>query len=347
MLRLSTVPSLLLAGASKSSVARTQSLLVAAQRELSSGRHSDVGLFLGPRTGTAIGLRMRLDEISQGGEIAAQAGVKAGVTQSALNSIGELATNFLSALSGARSAAQGQDLARNAARSALETLTSLINTSFDGQYIFAGINSDTPPLNTYSGGSPETAMIAAFQTAFGITPSDPGTAAITGSDMEIFISGGLANVFSPSGWSADWTTASATNQVQRLNNGQQVDVSSNANTVFVPKLAQAFSMMMDLGQGNLSAAAFEATVDAAITLLSEAKLAIGDEQSRIGIAQQTVTLSVQSAERMKAATTDAISALESVDPYEAATRVNTLMTQLESSYAITGRISRMSLLNYI
>ncbi len=51
--------------------------------------------------------------------------------------------------------------------------------------------------------------------------------------------------------------------------------------------------------------------------------------------------------RIRAATTEAIGAMESVDPYEAATRVNILMTQLESSYAVTGRISRMSLLNYI
>ena len=347
MLRLNTIPSLLLSDASRSSVSRTQALLVAAQQELSSGRHSDVGLVLGSRTGTSIGLRMRLDEINQGKEIADQAGVKAGVAQSALSSIDELATNFLSALSGARGAAQGQDLASNAARSALETLTRLINTSFDGQYIFAGINTDTSPLNSYSGGSPEAAMIVAFQSAFGIAPTDPGVMAITGPDMDAFIAGGLANVFSPAGWSADWTTASVTNPVQRLDNGQQVDVSSNANTSFVPKLAQAFSMMMGLGQGSLSTAAFEATVDAAISLLSEAKLETGGEQSRIGIAQRTLTLSVQSAERMKAATIDAINSMESIDPYEAATRVNALMTQLESSYAITGRISRMSLLNYI
>jgi flagellar hook-associated protein 3 FlgL len=36
-----------------------------------------------------------------------------------------------------------------------------------------------------------------------------------------------------------------------------------------------------------------------------------------------------------------------VDSYEAATRINLLMSQLETSYALTGRISRMSLLSYI
>ena len=42
-----------------------------------------------------------------------------------------------------------------------------------------------------------------------------------------------------------------------------------------------------------------------------------------------------------------IGALEAVDPYEASTRVSTLMTQIETSYALTARIQRLSLLNYL
>ena len=347
MLRMNMIPSILLSDVSKASVGRTQSQLVEAQRELSTGRHHDIGLELGSRTGVVVGLRMKFEEITQAREAAAQADVLAGVTQSTLNSISELAANFFATLSGARGAAQGQQLASNAASVSLDTLTNLINSSFDGQYVFGGINSDTPPLMNYSGGSPEVAVNAAFQTAFGIAPDDPAVSLISGPDMEAYIAGGFADVFLDPAWSANWSSASTTNRMERLNKDQQIDVSSSANGSFVRKLAQAFSMMTGLGQGNLSQQAFEETVDAAISLLSEAKLGIGDEQSRIGIAQQTLTLSMDSASRIRAATAEAIGAMESVDPYEAATRVNTLMTQLESSYAITGRISRMSLLNYI
>ena len=42
-----------------------------------------------------------------------------------------------------------------------------------------------------------------------------------------------------------------------------------------------------------------------------------------------------------------ISALESVDPYEASTRVTTLLTQIETSYAMTARIQQLSLLDYL
>jgi flagellar hook-associated protein 3 FlgL len=40
-------------------------------------------------------------------------------------------------------------------------------------------------------------------------------------------------------------------------------------------------------------------------------------------------------------------ALESIDPNEAATRVTQLLTQVETSYALTARIMGLSILNYL
>ena len=40
-------------------------------------------------------------------------------------------------------------------------------------------------------------------------------------------------------------------------------------------------------------------------------------------------------------------ALEAVDPYEAATRLQLLETQLQSSYVLTSRLANMTLLNYL
>ena len=42
-----------------------------------------------------------------------------------------------------------------------------------------------------------------------------------------------------------------------------------------------------------------------------------------------------------------ISALESVDPYEASSRLSALMTQVETAYAMTARIEKLTLLNYL
>ena len=39
--------------------------------------------------------------------------------------------------------------------------------------------------------------------------------------------------------------------------------------------------------------------------------------------------------------------MEGVDPYEAATRVSALVSQIETSYALTSRIQQLSLLKFM
>ncbi len=346
MLRFDTVSTLVLSSISRQSIAESQRRLAEAQTEASTGRHHDVGLVLGARTAGDIRLRLQLSELTQTGELLSQGAARAGLTQSALASVSELAAKFLETLTGARGAESGQQIAADAARSALASLGDLINVTFDGQYVFGGTNTDVPPLRDFAGG-PSLAIDAAFLSEFGVTQSDPSVSAISGGAMTAFLDGAFANVFSPAGWTANWSNASDINMRQRLGPGAAVDASANANAAFAPKLAQAFSMMMALGQNNLSDGAFTAAVDKAMGLIGEAQLSLGAEQSRIGIAQQRMTESRETIEKRKMPVTEALRVLESVDPYEAATRVNSLMTQLEASYAVTGRISRLSLLSYI
>ena len=42
-----------------------------------------------------------------------------------------------------------------------------------------------------------------------------------------------------------------------------------------------------------------------------------------------------------------IGGLEGIDPYEASTRISNLLTQIETSYALTARIQQLSLIDYI
>ena len=208
------------------------------------------------------------------------------------------------------------------------------------------MNSDAPPLVAYAGSAAEAEVDNAFLAQFGMTQDDANVSQITGSAMADFLDTAFANLFTPTAWVSNWSQASSTNVLHRIGT-HQIDTASNANASFVPKLAQAFTMIAELGQGKLSQAAFEATVDKATQLLSEAQIEIGSEQSRIGIGQQQMTAAQLTYEKSRDAATAAISSLESVDPYEAATRVNMLMSQLETSYSVTGRISRLSILNYI
>ena len=42
-----------------------------------------------------------------------------------------------------------------------------------------------------------------------------------------------------------------------------------------------------------------------------------------------------------------ITQMQGVDPYEASTRVSTLLQQIETSYALTARIQQLSLVKYL
>lgn len=328
----------------RSTVMSAQSRLSIAQIEVSTGRHSDMGLTLGTSVRTTIGLRGELDELQQmidGGKLA---GIRAELTQSAMDSISKIASSFMSTLTGARTATNGQALARQAATAAMQSLRELLNTSYEGQYIFGGLNSQSPPIPDNAGGA---TVDDAFLASFGMTQSDATVSGISGGDMKAFLDGPFNDLFSPAGWSQNWTTASETGVLTRAGSFRTVDISVSARNSGFAGIAQALTMAMSLGEDKLGDAAFEAIADKSLSLLGNAVIDIGAEQSRAGLAQSELKKAIDHMTIKSAALAKAVQSLESVDPFEAATRVTDLMNQLEISYTITGRLSGLSLAKYI
>ncbi|MCB1378738.1 MAG: flagellar hook-associated family protein [Alphaproteobacteria bacterium] len=331
----------------RSTVMSSQSRLAVAQAELASGRSYDVGLSLGPRISSDIRFRSELAELQLMTDRVAQARVKSELTQSALESIGNLADDFLSTMTGARGADEGQKLARTAAELGLGNLINVLNTSYDGQFVFGGINSSEPPLAAYHGSSAEVALDNAFLAHFGFAQDDPSVSSISGADMESFLSGPFEVLFDGASWSTDWSRASDKGVLTRLGPSLSVDASVSANEEPFRKLAAALTMVMDLGQDRLGQSAFEAVVDAAMGLIAEARLDLGSVQSRVGLAQGEMAIADAGYQIRKMSLTRDVQTLESVEPFEAATRVNEIMSQLEMSYTISGRLRQLNLMNYI
>ena len=344
------VSTLVMSNLLKDTIHRTQRDLTESQVEYSTGRHADVGLALGAVTGRDLTMRAQLTELqslTSGNELA---GTRLELAQSTLSAIRDAADTFLQTLTGARGASDGQATAKAAAEAALATLTGLLNTTFGGNYLFGGIASDQKPIADYPGspaGAAKASVDAAFFAAFGMQQSSPGVSGIPASSMQSFLDNQFAAMFEPPQWQADWSQASDTTRMTRIDTGQRVDSGLSANAAPYRTLVQAFTMVLDLGEGQLNAMAFQTVVDQAMTLAGNGILGIGNEQARLGISQNQITAaSDRIALRLKALTGDS-QTVEGVDPYEAATRTNTLQTQLEASYTLTGRISKLSILNYI
>jgi flagellar hook-associated protein 3 FlgL len=346
MMTVNGIPTILLLQPSRLGIADGQKRLAEAQSEAATGRHHDVGLTLGAHTGTDIKLRLQLSTLERSASGMKQAALAADSAQDALAAMSSLADRFRSSLVGASTSQNGRGLNAALAVSALDSMQSSMSLTTNGKYLFSGLATDTPPLTAYNDG-PRQALLDAFQAEFGILPQDPAASALTADDVSSFIDDVFSSFFSGTGWTSTWSAASSDRPKFRLQSGERIDLSTTANMPFAQKLAQAFALMEVFGDSKVNATAFDAVSARSIALVSEAQVAIGDEQATIGIGQARLREDRANLDQRTTRITAAVSALESVDPYEAATRVNLLMTQLESSYALTSRISRISLLSYL
>jgi flagellar hook-associated protein 3 FlgL len=345
-----SISTLSLLNAPRHSIFESQRQLIDAQTELSTGRHADIGLTLGGRTAEAITLRNGVDQNQSMIDMNGLTGTELNLAQSSLSSLVDLAHRFSATLIGARNSVNGQDVVKTAAKSALESMSTILNATHNGKFIFAGINSDTAPLEDYLSVPPslgKTAVNSAFLAEFGTTQSGAGVGSITSAQMDTFLSGNFANIFAPAAWSSTFSAASDVNRTARIDAGYNIEVSANINEVPFRDLTMAFTMAYDLGSGSLNQAAFEKLVDTAVSISSLATQELGLVEGRLGSAQKTVSGSTLHLQQRNTIISREIAALEGVDQYEVSTRVNALTTQLEASYSITARISKLSLLNYL
>lgn len=340
------LPTQLLLQPSRQAMVSTQARLATAQAEAATGRHEDPSRVLGGQLGTDIRLRLHLSAVEDSVTSAKQAKLRADTTQAALTTLSGLADQFRSSLTGARSAEDGPRIAGAMARAALGTLHDALTVTHDGQYLFGGVATETPPLRQYDDG-PRQQVLAAFQGEFGFAPDDPAAAGLTAAQITQFVEGTYSTLFDGAAWTSDWSSADDETPKLRLEGGDRLDLSTTSNAPFARTMAKSLALMEVLGGSRVNASAFQSAADKALSLVSEAQMEIAQDQARIGVSQARLKDAEETMVQRQSSLTSAISTLESVDPFEAATRVNMLMTQLESAYALTSRISKMSLLSYM
>lgn len=344
------VSTLAVSASLRQSILKTQGELVNAQKEVATGRFADVGRTLGIRTGQAVSLRQehaRLNTIIDSNALVRS---QLDATQLALDGVRAPANDFLGSLVALRDSPMTAEVLQQQAATGLKGLIGTLNTAMGGRHLFGGINADTPPLTDYfatPAAANKQAVNSAFAAAFGIAQTDPGVAAISAADMQTFLDGDFKALFEDPQWSTNWSAASSEDMQSRITSTEVVKTSVNANEQAMRKLAMAYTMVAELGIDGLNETARRAVTETATRLVAEGIHEVTTLQGRIGSAQARVA---QVNERMSMQLdilSGQVTELENVDPFEAASRVNTLMTQLETGYALTARIQRLSILNYL
>jgi flagellar hook-associated protein 3 FlgL len=341
------------ASANRLSILKMQTELAKHTTELGSGRYADVGLELGNKTGRTVSLRQdfqRLDAIKDTNALVA---ARLDTSQAALDGILGMAQDFSASLIAVRTGDVGADVIRADARSNLQSFIASLNTSIDGEYLFAGVDTDVRPVTDYYAtptAATKTAVDGAFGTAFGMAQGDASVINITPADMQTFLDGPFADLFSATAWSdpaTGWSSASDQNVRSRISTSELIDTSANANEEPLRKIAMAYTLVTEFASSNLAEGTYKVVMDTASKLVGDAVNGITVIQARLGTAQERITNANNRIDTQMNIINKHVNQLEQVDPLEAQTRITTLQTQLEMAYALTSRAEKLSLLNYI
>jgi len=326
--------------ATRLTLMKSQVKLAEATKEAVTGRHADVGLALGYKTGNVVSFRqdvMRLTSITTSNDIAS---LRLDQTQSALKEMSDQASKFQQSVLAYLGQISNGQLVSEDARAGMTAFIDKLNTTSDGAYLFAGINSDVKPMTGYFGEAAQANVQAAVATL-----GPPG--AITPAAMQTFLDGPFAALFDDPAWGTDWSQASDTNVRSRISTTEMIDTSTNANAQPFRNMMEAFSMLTELGQLQLSSDTLKVVAQKATQLVTTGVTGLSSMQAVLGVAEQRIG---DSNERMSIQIDiikSRINVLEGVDPNEASVRVTALEQQIQLSYAITGKLQGLNILDYL
>lgn len=339
----SYISSINLWNAPRTGLSRLQTDLARANTEIATGRYADVGLTLGTRVGTALGLRQQgaeIDALKDGNGVAS---LRLKTSQSALAQMQSAADTLLQNLVGQPEAQRGA-VAVNAGGQ-LSTLTTALNTAIAGQYVFGGTNSGTAPVADGAIAALRAGIAADFTTFFGFAPGSGAAATETAARMQTFLDTYVAPRFTDAAWAG---VSSANGAVtSRISLSETVATGASADAQPFARLAMAYIVSSDLGLSSFSTAAQTVVTSRMIGLLGEGSGGLIAMQADLGRSQALITAANTRLDAQKTLLSGAVGDLESIDPAEAKTRVDTITTQIQMSYALTSQLRQLSLVNFL
>ncbi|MBD9373845.1 flagellar hook-associated family protein [Rhizobium sp. ARZ01] len=340
-------------------IAEAQTEIMQKQKETVTGRHADIGAVLGAKTARTLNMHrdmQRLESLLSTNSLTKQ---RLAASQEALGQISKAADSIQEALI-TFSGSEAQDhlnRAKTTLGDALSLFTNAANASFAGEYLFAGIDSDVQPVNSYVGSTAQSKFNTAFSRFFGFSQSDPQAKDITPAQMNQFIdeleayhmtgSGALMGPPLTGVGYDDWSNASSQNMTSRISNSEVIQSSTNANVDGMRNFALGAMIGYEMINLGLSAETRNAVSARSREYTGSAITGINAERTTLGVSEARIKQADISLKAQSSILNASIGSLEKVDTNETSTRVLTLKSQLELAYTLTGQLQKMSLLNYL
>ena len=340
-------------------IADVQSRLNQASLEVATGMKADVYKSLGYGASEVLALRAQLNR--NDGYIASNnlLASKLDVTATTLGGIRDVVQNFLNVaipnLDVPTASASGLQAA---ALTALEQLSAQINTTYQSNALFAGIDSNQRPLNKWGEVNATTGLspsdVLANVIGAGITTALDATQKVDAL-VDIYASADLAlpnRNFEATFYNGSPLLDSGGLGTPRLQ--AQIDKNTTlsygvqANDPAFTDVLRGLAMIAatdvsTIGDGQ----AYKAWMTSAVNALSNGINGLIKVEADLGTQQQQLAERITAQQNMADIFNARVNKLEGVDLFEASNRVLQLENQLQATYTMTARLARLTFLDFI
>ncbi len=324
--------------------------LETANLELASGRHADMGLALGGRASVLVEARAQRTLLEGLKDDAGIVASRLSAVQLSLANMVDGAHAMLGTLMPLRTGQMDPAVAAGQARGHFAAMIAAVNATSHGSFVFGGINVGEAPLADFFAEPPPAARQAvadAFVARFGFPPGDPAAAGISAADMADFLDNVLAPLFASPQWESLWSAATDETMKSLVSLNDVVSATASANDPAIRKLAMGYVMVAGLGLESLGRAARDVVAERAVRTFGEAIAGLNEMRGIVGVQEKRVADARERLDVQMAWLDQQITGMEQVDLHAVAMRINALQTMLEASYAVSGRLQNLTLLNYM
>jgi flagellar hook-associated protein 3 FlgL len=353
-MKTSFISNLAVTNAMRQTINQVQGELVDSQKEVVSGRYNNLGEVLGGATSRSLNLHRdvsMMDNILNTNSIVTQ---RLSSTQMAMETISNAAQtglNTLVALVGSTDQTQ-LTTAKQTMSDVIDQFTDAANTSVNGEYVLAGVNTDQKPMGDYLSDETgaRTAFSTEFQNFFGFSQDDPAAASIDATQMQDFLTNVVEPMFlDPTSsnyvWNSNWSKADDAPMTSRISKAEVVPTSASLNAEGFRYLAMGAVIGIEVLNIPFSAETRSVVSKAAINYMGQAINGVDQERTQLGLSENRVKQANNTLQAQVDIVKLNLDDLEGVDVYEASTRITALTNQMEISYNLTARISQLSLVN--
>ncbi|WP_176473780.1 flagellin [Actibacterium ureilyticum] len=306
-------------------------------QELGTGQVADIGRKTGGDYAPLAQIRHELGVLNGFDTATQEATLRAGLVQNSLTQIGDTADQLAGDLLIASNLEKNVPIetAGLQARNTLEQIVSALNVTGAGQSLFAGAATDQPAI-----ASADTLLTALKAEVAGLTTANDVLDAV---DAWFDVPGGGYDTVGYLG--ADTPVGAV-----RLSQTQSMALSVSANDTGIREVlksvaAAALAEDPNLMSGDLTERS--ALIAASANRVLNATPHVTALSGEVGVAQNKIeTIQAENATKRYALEL-AQNDITGADPYDTATRLQAVETQLQTHYTITARLSALSLVDYL